>query len=457
MGYFMKMRSVLLWAALTCIGRLGADTVSFYVTNESGTVGSPGTFISIVDTTTNTVVGYVDTTGFDLTHPLDIHFNSDDTKAYVTADASNAVFVINVGLNKVVGTVNDTLGPFDAPGDIEVNLDTTPNIGYITNEAGGPGNQGSVSIIDLSIDTVTGVINDALGPVNLPIGMGISDDGTVALIANFNGSNVSILDTATNTVTGYVNDAVHPFVQPQFVAWSDSTKAYVSNNNGAGGGFVNVVVAGAVTGTVSTTGFPPFSNPINIVEGPDGAMYISDEGNNNVYVVNPLTDAVTAVFTGTFSGPLGISITPDNTTAYVNNSNNNTVSIVDVATKTQTGLVNVSSFPFFTPYQSQIGFIPTPTPPSQSQPLRPMCIRGKQKTERFVSQSDQYNTITWCASPSQLVSKYNLYRNGVLTQSIGVNDPLIFKEYDVSGTIIYSVTAVNASGEESLPVAVSVP
>lgn len=440
---------------------LRADILDFYVTNQQGTVGSPGTFLSIVDLATNKVEGYVDCTGFDLTHPIDLHFNNNDSKAYVVCDAVNAVFVIDTSTRKVIGKVDDTLNPFNAPAVLEVNLNVTPNIAYVSNEAGSAGDRGSISIINLSVDLVTGKVDDTLGPLDLPIGLGISDDGTKLLVANFNGGNVSAIDTATNAVTGYVNDVVHHFVTPVLIGWSGSTKAYISDLGPGGAGFVNVVVGNAVTGPVSTTGFPHFSQPLNIVEGPDGTIYIADFVNNNVYLVDPTTDAVKATLTGTFSAPLGIGITSDNKTAYIANSGNNTVSIVDVATKTQTGLVDASAFPFFAPYQLQIlhqAAPPAPpAPTSIPRPLQPICIHGNQKTNRFATQSELYNTITWCPSPSLSVVGYNLYRNGVLIQFFNANAELIFQEHDMCcGTTVYSVTAVNSSGDESPAVTISV-
>jgi YVTN family beta-propeller protein len=436
---------------------LGGDVVNLYVTDNQGTIGSPGTFVSIVDANTNTVIGYVDSNGFDLTHPIDVHFNSNDTLAYVTCDTVNAVYVINVSLQQVVGKVDDLLNPFNAPSSMDLNLNVIPNIAYVANEAGSTGNQGSINIIDMSVNVVTGKVDDTLGPVNLPIGIGISDDGTQLLVANFNGANVSIVDTATNTATGYVNDVVNPFVRPLLVGWSGSTKAYISDlNTGPGSGFVNVVVGGAVTGTVDTTGFPAFSQPVNIYEGPDGMIYITDNLNNNIYEVNHLTDKVIHVFTGTFSAPLGIVVTLDNTTAYVANSGNNTVSIVDVATRMQTGVINVSGFPFFVPYQLALASTTTPPPPF-STPLRPICINGKQKINRFATQSELYNTISWCSSPSLGAVKYHLYRNGVLIKTINANDELTFVEHDVTEDIVYSVTAVSALGVESPAVTISLP
>jgi YVTN family beta-propeller protein len=454
----MRIILMLLLPVLTWMGSLGAALLDVYVTNNNGTVGSPGTFVSIVDLMSNNVEGYVDCTGFDLTHPIGIHLNSDSSLAYVNCDTVNSVFVINTVLNTVVGKVDDTLNPFNAPVVIEVNLNSTPNIAYVTNEAGSTGDRGSISIINLLANVVTGKVDDTLGPVDLPIGIGISDDGTKMYVANFNGGNVSVVDTATNTVTGYVNDVVHPFVVPFMVGWSGSTKAYISDINNGLEGFINVVVGNAVIGTVSTIGFPSFAEPANILEGPDGTMYIVDTGNNNVYEVDPTMDKVTRIFTGTFSAPVGLSITTDNTTAYVANSMNNTVSIVDLATRMQTGIVDATSFPFFEPFQTQILTPPAPPLPLPiSTPLRPICIQGEQTTNRFSGQSELYNTIHWCASPSMSVTEYHLYRNGVLITSINANDTLTFKEHNVTGTIVYSVTAVDASGVESPAVSVSLP
>lgn len=462
----MRNLFVLVCTVLLCAGNLKA-----YVTNNQGTVGSPGTFVSILDPITNKIIGYVDCTGFDLTHPIDISINSTNNKAYVTCDTVNSVFVIDISTQKVIGKVDDTLNPFVAPAVLDINFNVLPNIAYVSNEAGSTGNRGSVNIVNLSVDLVTGKVDDTLGPVNLPIGVSISDDGTKLLIANFNGNSVSAVNTATNAVTGYINDAVHAFVSPVLVGWSGSTKAYVSNLGTGGMGFVNVVVGNAVTGPVS--GIPLVSQPVNIVEGPDGFMYITDTTNHTVYLVDPTTDAVIATLSGTFSAPLGIGFSLDNKTAYIANSGNNTVSIVDIASRTQTGVVDASAFPFFVPYQIGIFLSPPlpptppappppvppvpPVPPSTSHPLQPMCIHGNQKTNRFATQSELYNTITWCPSPSLSVVGYNLYRNGVLIKTFNLHDELVFEEHDsCCGTTVYTVKAVGSTGLESLPVTISI-
>ncbi len=448
----MRIISLLLLTVLTYTRCWAAF---FYVTDNQGTLAG-NDFVSVVDLTTNTVIGNIDCNGFDMTHPVDIHFNLSGTNAFVVSDAANAVFIINTAIGKVVGKVDDTLNPFDAPVIIDVAL--ASNKAYVTNEAGGTGGQGSVSIVDLAIGLVTGKVDDTLGPVNLPVGVGFSNNGTKAYVCNLTGHNISIVDSATNAVTGYVNDVAHPFVQPLFPAWSASTKAYITDLNNGLGGFVNVVdgATNTVTGIVSVGAFPPFANPVNAVEGPDGTIYIADTVNNNIYEVNPTTNAVTHIFTGTFSFPLGISITSDNTTAYVANQGNNTISIVNLATRTQTGTVNAVAFPFHVPYQiQQTGSAPAPF---TSLPLRPICIQGEQIRGSFSTQTEFYNQISWCASPTQAVVSYNIYRNGALIESVSA-DTLTFSDTDIQKHTVYTygVASVDSSGKQGQMATVSVP
>ena len=411
---------------------------------------------------------YIDCTGFDLTHPLDIHFNNDESFAYVTCDTVSAVYVISNALRSVVGKVSDALIPFNTPSSMDINLNSTPNTAYVGNQTGGPSGTGFISIINMAVNIVEGIVNDSAFPINLPYGLAISDDGTTLLIDNFNGGNIGVVDTSTNIVTQYVSDSGHVINQPLLGAWSGSTKAYVTDlGGGPGMGFVTVVEGTALTGVtvngkVSVGAFPPFSMPLNAYEGPDGTIYVTDFGNNNVYVINPSTDAVTTIFSGTFNKPLGVLITPDNTTAYVCNSGttglgSNTVSIVDLTMSppTQTGIIDSTGFPFSAPYALQFASTELPPPSPERTPLQPICINGKQKTDRFAAQSELYNTISWCPSPSMGAVKYNLYRNGVLIKSINANDELTYEEHDVTEAIVYSVTAVNSFGEESPAVSVS--
>lgn len=451
------MRNILLLflAALTCTRCWGANNV-LYVTDNQGTLAG-NDFVSILNLTTNKVTGNVDCNGFDMTHPIDIHFSADQLNAFVVCDNVHSVFVINVSNATVVGKVDDTINPFNAPVIIDVADGTTK--AYVANEQGGPGGQGSINVINTDIDAVTDIVDDTLGPVNFPIGVSFSDDGTKAYVCNLNGHNVSVVDAATDTVTKYVNDVAHPFVQPIFAGWSGSTKVFVTDLNNGAGGFVNVVNAttDTVTGIVSVGIFPPFASPVNVVEGPDGTMYIADTVNNNIYEVNPTTNAVTHIFTGVFSFPLGIAITADNATAYVANSGNNTVSIVDLATRTQTGVVNDVAFPFHTPYQMQAtNIVPTPFVPL---PMRPTCIHGKQKRNRFSTQSERHNTITWCASPTQAVTQYNIFRDGALIATVNAGSTLTYSDTNIqeNTAYTYSVVAVDSSGAESPAVSVTIP
>jgi YVTN family beta-propeller protein len=110
--------------------------------------------------------------------------------AYVANEAGNTVSVIDTSTNTVVGR------PIAGENGL-AGIAITPNgaYAYVTNS--NYGGSGSVSVIDTATNTIVG----SPIPVGFfPYGIAITPNGAYAYVTNVNGNSVSVIDTSTNTV-----------------------------------------------------------------------------------------------------------------------------------------------------------------------------------------------------------------------------------------------------------------
>lgn len=87
----------------------------------------------------------------------------------------------------------------------------------------------------------------------------------------------------------------------------------------------------------------------------------------------------------------------------------------------------------------------------------PSSAIGQRILNRFLTQSEYVNRLRWTSSPSQDVASYRIYRNGTLIASVpsstlSYNDP---RGKNITPDT-YEITAVNTSGDESLPISFAV-
>jgi len=166
---------------------ISPDGLKAYVTGYNGTSGY---FLTVIDTTTNTVVGSpISLTTCEGTDWASVQFSPDGNFAYVggfeqigsTTDGTVCVF--NATSNTLTATIN--LGA-----NLETNeIAITPDGHYLY------GNHGSV--VDITTNTVVG----STGAVGL--GLAVTPDGKHAYIASVQPSlKVGVIDTSTNTLVG---------------------------------------------------------------------------------------------------------------------------------------------------------------------------------------------------------------------------------------------------------------
>ena len=134
----------------------------------------------------------------------------------------------------------------------------------------------------------------------------------------------------------------------------DNLFAYVANNNNYGiPGSDSVSVLNLTNNTLQQTiNDPSFSEPYTVTINAAGTLaYVTNSYGTTVTIIDIATNTVSGIIDG-FNGPSGFVITPDGTTAYVNNYGADgdsglasTVNVVDLNTNTIVGLINVGLAP----------------------------------------------------------------------------------------------------------------
>jgi YVTN family beta-propeller protein len=141
-------------------------------------------------------------------------------------------------------------------------------------------------------------------------------------VTNFGSNSVSVIDLSTNTVTATITVGASP---DAIVITPDGKRAYSSNS---GAGTVTPIATSSHTaGPAITVG----SSPDTLAVTPDGSTVWV--GNLTSHTITPInTSSDTAGPSVTVNDPSAIAITPDGTKAYVGNWQEGTVTPVTLAT-----------------------------------------------------------------------------------------------------------------------------
>jgi YVTN family beta-propeller protein len=208
---------------------------------------------------------------------------------------------------------------------------------YVTAQA-----EGAIYIIDAGTFTVVGKIVAPRG--SEPHGLRLSPDGSAAFVALFGGKALGILDLAAGTLkTVPLGGApVQTGVSP------DGTLVFASLYDTR-----QVAVYAVGQGTVSTIDLPPASQgPVQLYPSPDGRMvYVADQGfysgqpsGQRVYVIDLRARRVVDELRAG-AAPHGIVVAPDGGAVYVTNLLSNDVSILDVRSGKEVARIPVGAKP----------------------------------------------------------------------------------------------------------------
>jgi DNA-binding beta-propeller fold protein YncE len=256
-----------------------------YVVNSASTnpvVGCPGAgtigIINIDPTSPsyNTVTGTVTDLGSAINLPNSIAINPTTGFGYVTNFCGGAynggTAVINLGTN----TITDFIPSFYQPVSIAINVAT--QTAYTTNWDGGPNGNGSIDIIDLSSNTITGNLSDNnFDTEHSPHSIAVYPSTNSVYMAN---GNPKIVITATNnalTPGNYISSLL--LTEPFTVAINGNT-AYVTNFPYNTYTPPSVVIIDLSSNTV----IGPVIDPLNSLNEP-AAMAFTPNGNAG-YIVN---------------------------------------------------------------------------------------------------------------------------------------------------------------------------
>ena len=201
------------------------------------------------------------------------------------------------------------------------------NYAYVTNYG-----SGTVSVIDISTNTVTTTVTVGTNPV----GVAITPDGNYAYVTNNGSGTVSVIDTSLNTISTTVTVGSYPYA---VAITPDSSYVYIANS---GSGTVSVIEISSNTVTTTVT---VETTPHGVAITPDGNYaYVVNYGSGTVSVIEISSNTVTATVTvGT--DPYAVAITPDGNYAYVTNNSPGTVSVIEISTNTVTTTVTVGTNP----------------------------------------------------------------------------------------------------------------
>jgi len=242
--------------------------------------------------------------------------------AYVCNVTADTVTAVDLKTNTAIATVAVGIEPYY----VAVTPDGTR--AYVTNRT-----SNTVSVIDTATNTVVATI-----PVGiLPWEIAVTPDGARVCVVNYGHSNpgsVSVISTATNTVIATI-----PVSQwPRGIAITpDGTRAYISCQT-----YSCVSVIDIVSNTwLKDISLYPNWWPSAIGISPDGSLiYVGNVVSHTISVVNTASDTVVATIPLSVC-PVDIEFKSNATQAYVSSSYSGEIAIVDVATGTEVGKIQV--------------------------------------------------------------------------------------------------------------------
>ncbi len=177
-----------------------------------------------------------------------------------------------------------------------------------------------------------------------PHGLRLSPDGTTAYIALIQGKGLGVLDVATDmlTIIPLEGNAVQTAVTP------DGKLVVVSLYNTK-----KLAIFDVATKNVNYIGLPQGAKgPIQMYPTPDSRfIYIADQGyyfeqptGNSVYKIDlAIKSVIKEIPVG--DAPHGVVVSPDGKFVYVTNLLSQNVSIIDTATDTEAGRIEVGKMP----------------------------------------------------------------------------------------------------------------
>lgn len=408
------------------------DSRFAYVANNNN-YGVGGYTVSVLDLTTNLPIQTISDPSFN--EPYTVTINSSGTRAYVTNSNGATITIIDITTNTVIGLI----GGFDGPSGMVITPDG--NFAYVNNYGGplgvGSGNGTTVSLVNLNTNTIIGTIVVGLAPASLAI----TPDGKFVYVINYVDGNpgtgtISIIQTSTNTVVGTIPGFSGPFA---IAIAPNGRHAYVTNfgsNNFTPIG-TTVSVVDLSTNTIIANpqlGIQPSgvdvtpnsklvyaTNYNTLYAGPGFTNLTAGQGTVNI--IDAASNIVIPPTIAVGESPSAIAIAPNGEFAYVTNYTYNTVSVIAL----------------------------------QSFQITAQAYRLQ---NRFLTYIEYVNKITLNSTGPSLPVSYAIYRDSTLSDLAGVipATQAVFLDHNINPTLNYAyyIVGVNRVGTTSNPLAVTV-
>lgn len=266
--------------------------------------------VTIIDTTTDTLIGSIDMPG-----PL---FSTlVGTKLYVSSYSTDSI--------RVIDTTTDILEPSTiSTGDYPIFSIASGSMLYVLNREGN-----NVSVIDTGTDSLVTLLPVGDTPVHAVL------VGTNLYVINQNDDTISIINTNTNTVTDTISFQEASGIN--YATLVDINLLYVTSSF-AGNLYILNTDSNTITGSLG----PGAASASKLV---DGYLYLLIPTDGTVVVIDTSTDTIIGepIPVGTYP----TSMTSSNGKLYVNNIGDSSVSVIDTESKTKITDITVRANPSY--------------------------------------------------------------------------------------------------------------
>ncbi|MEI8124382.1 MAG: PKD domain-containing protein [Parachlamydiaceae bacterium] len=400
------------------------DHASTVGVSQDCIVLNPGTATAYVTNNTSQSVSilnpYTGTSSIPIAvgkNPTALAVTPDGSKVYVVNEGDNNVSVIATDSNTVVDSISLGVSP--------KNIMITPDgsKGYVTNNT-----SGTVSVINTEAESVSTI---STGIEGNPYAIGILPDGSKVFVANAGSDSVSIIDTSDDTVVATLSVGLLPCsiaVTPDQAPLASFTYQIDSS------------------GQVATFDASASASPVGTI-----ANYSWNFGDGSSLETSQPTTSHVYANGGTYSVTLTVTNSAGTSTQQIFNHSSSRINQMSLAVS-QSEMITHNGGPTATTTQSL----------TLSGTLPPTNLRGRQKAQKFLTQTDVINIMTWQPPQGGLAPYlYRIYRNSSLTDLAGVvpaNGPLEFLDHNRRRGVVYwyYIVTVSQSGNVSNPASISV-
>jgi VCBS repeat-containing protein/YVTN family beta-propeller protein len=314
-------------------------TRAYFIGYKTDAQGAESAFVSVVDATTNTVIG--DPIAVSGGRPSSVAISRDGTRLYVANDAvTRPDFAMGTGTVTVISTVTKTIIgdpiPIVAPAGVYAGggLGNTNALAvspdgtrvYVANSPDFGTAESTVAVINTTTRSVTGE------PIFVGYGqptMALNPDGTRLYIGSYSWA-ITAVNTATNAVMG---SPIPTGGAVTDIAFSpDGTRAYAVIAHGTDDFYASwISVINTTTNTIVGDPIPAGDQPYRIAVSPDGGLaYVTTGGSSGTLTV---IDTATKAFIGDPAPagfyPTHVLVSPDGNRIYTFGDSFNEVSVID--------------------------------------------------------------------------------------------------------------------------------